>query len=162
MPRYAFIANFAGRYIPKVDGDDVDEVLGVSLFLGVESGDNPEDAFSRLYGKHSMDRVYPDILKLNVFCYEVGQFIDVNIKKAISVDKEDIVIDTLQCRWCDANISNKGAAQFSHLQKHLRVLLKKKLITKEQFQAVRSIELSKEIDDALTLLYKKKVNANIK
>jgi hypothetical protein len=48
----------------------------------------------------------------------------------------------IQCEWCDAEICSNGAAQFSHLKKHLALLVKEEIITDKDSKKVRSTKLT--------------------
>lgn len=48
----------------------------------------------------------------------------------------------IKCPYCDDKVSSNGAAQFSHLKKHVRELVKEGAITKRQASGIRSIKLT--------------------
>jgi hypothetical protein len=150
MPRYLFITDFKGSYeVHDADGNSQQHV-GLSMYLGVQEGSSPNEAFASLYSKHSLERVFTDLGSQGAYCFEVhGSGIDIDMKKMFKIHKDDQaagqVTNEVKCEWCGEAIPINGAARFSHLKKHIRELVKKKLLTLEQANAVRKVDL----DDAI-------------
>lgn len=51
--------------------------------------------------------------------------------------------DRVQCEWCGSMIPSNGAAQFSHLRKHINELVKKGKLTELAAKSINSTKLSK-------------------
>lgn len=54
-----------------------------------------------------------------------------------------------KCEYCGDDVPRNGAAQFSHLRKHLRQLVDKGWMTKKQMDAIRSVTVSDEVKKLL-------------
>ena len=51
----------------------------------------------------------------------------------------------MKCEWCKQEIPKNGAAQFSHLKKHLSELVEKGALTARKAKSIRSTKLDKKI-----------------
>jgi hypothetical protein len=49
------------------------------------------------------------------------------------------------CPYCSGEVPSNGAAQFSHLKKHINELVGRSVLTKEQADGIRSIKLTPEM-----------------
>jgi hypothetical protein len=86
--RWVFVCSCRGTYINAEDPKK--EHIGPSLYLGVESGENQNEAFGKLQGKQGLTISLPDINKAHIWGYEiVGEGIDVKLNKAVSSDNEE-------------------------------------------------------------------------
>jgi hypothetical protein len=163
MPRYLFITDYKGSYETlDADGNSYTH-CGLSMYLGVDEGNTPNEAFASLYGKHSLERAFTDISSQMVYCFAInGHGIDVDVRKALKVQGNQItnqitkqVSNEIKCEWCGDDLPTNGAARFSHLKKHIRELVKKKLLTQEQANLIRKLDLDNEIRKICIAHFKK-------
>jgi hypothetical protein len=149
------MTNFKGTYTTVDSDGSKAEHTGLSMYLGVSEGNNPKEAFADLYQKHGMEWTFPDLQ--SVYCFKVdGQAIDVDVNKGIHGKTEiNLVNDQIKCEWCGDEISNKGAARYSHLQKHARQLLKKGKLTKEQAVLITGVKLPSEVEQVFAAAFRK-------
>ena len=70
-------------------------------------------------------------------------------------EKNEAKYERIECRWCDESIPKNGAAQFSHLKKHVNELKKKGLLTEDQASSVRKLKLEQEIEDVFKSGFKR-------
>jgi hypothetical protein len=149
MASYVFMLDFKGVYITVSPEGEETEHTGLSMYLGAQSGPTPEAAFARLFDKHDLGTNLPEV-KEGVYYFEVtGKPGDVNFSKMERIrtqrEEKEAEQEKPKCEWCGEDVSEKGAARFSHLQKHVRQLVRKKALTKQQELEIRSVELSDEI-----------------
>jgi hypothetical protein len=52
----------------------------------------------------------------------------------------------IECRWCHEKLPSNGAAQFSHLRKHVNELIRKGDLTMEQATTIRRVKLEPNIE----------------
>jgi len=130
------------------------ECVGIDLVLGIVKGNTIEQALEELIQKLNIAQAIPEYVYKSkiIVAYEITDGIQMSIPKISDIKIEEKVSNLFgqPCQWCGKPVSNKGAAQFSHLQKHLRQLMKSNLISKEQCQEIRSTTLSKEMIELLT------------
>jgi hypothetical protein len=155
--RWVLISHLTGTYVPrKFDSEEEPkQTIGCSLYLGIGTGDTPEEALGELAGRHSLRVHLPDIEHANLIAYEVvGNGVDLDIEKAEnSYDKitdpkikgKITVTSGEKCKWCTQELSTSSAAQYSHLKKHVSQMIKAKFLTQEQAREIRGIKLSPEM-----------------
>jgi hypothetical protein len=89
------------------------------------------------------------------------KFFKVETKKKKSVKKKKVVKkNKKKCEWCEEMISSNGAAQFSHLKKHLNELANAGKISKKEVDSIRSIKLTPEVKDIFGAYFKVKREKN--
>lgn len=153
--RFIFVTNsLRGNFI-TVDNNEEHSYSPVSLYLGIGRGNTIEEAWGYMIERHGLADTLPHIT--NVFGYEVnGESKDMNpdllkassiyTKKTASANSaSDAQLGQKVCEWCNERLSNNGAAQFSHLKKHLRQLVKMKLLSDDQVSKITSVKLEPEI-----------------
>lgn len=59
-----------------------------------------------------------------------------------------------KCPYCTSDVPSNGAAQFSHLKKHVNELVSRKVLTVEQAAAIRSTKLTEEMQKVFTEAYR--------
>lgn len=147
--QWIFVTQLAGAYVSVAPDGEETEHTGLSMYLGVGRGPNPDVAFSRIYGRIGLERI-PELGDANIHAFEiVGDGKDVNFQKARKLrdnDGKQVVYNENReiCEWCQKDLPTNGAAKFSHLKMHLRQLVEKGKLTEEQAQ-VRTLKLPPEI-----------------
>lgn len=153
MGRWLFTTMLAGEFFSVNEYGEKQQHIGLPLYLGVETGDTPEEAFSRIYGKHSLHQM-PSLANAPIHAFELaGKSVTLDYGKSKKIAGHDATEEALtgyvangsECEWCHEEIPSNGAARYSHLKKHVRQLVKKSLLTEEQGQAIRSVELAPEM-----------------
>ena len=157
--KWVFTTQLAGSYSISLPDGEQEEHIGLDMFLGVGEGDNPDKAFGKIFYKLGLDRLH-----LNDAVIYAHKIVDdhkvsnVNLSKAIRScetdsstssiivnNKSNYSIKSKACEWCGKDMPTNGAAQFSHIKMHVRQLVDKGKLTKEQAAGVRSVKLSGEI-----------------
>ena len=148
MPEWIFVTTMMpGSYCSILPNGEEKTYTGLSLYLGVQRGKTPEEAFKRLYDKHGYEFHLADIHKAKVYAAQIEEleFINVELSLKHNIDEEIKPDNGVICEWCSEKLPPHGAARFSHLSKHVKQLVRKKLLTEEQASAINSLKLSDEI-----------------
>lgn len=152
MKKFIFVTGVMKGTYQGYNCDQEHDYTGISLYLGVSQGETKEAAWITLYEKHSLDRYLTDLTKVVGF-EVVGDGHDMVLDQAkISAKSEQTPVikvgnyEEKQCKFCKAKVPSNGAAQFSHLKKHINELLSKNLLTKEQAAGIRSLKLEPAIE----------------
>jgi hypothetical protein len=137
------------------DGEHRD-CAGIDLVLGIEEDETVEGALRKILEKLRESSAVPEYLykNRNLVAYEVSGMkwikheemlkeIDLPVNKTLAVKVEKF--ETKICQWCGESLPSNGAAQFSHLRKHVLQLVKANILTKDQVGEIRSIKLSPEM-----------------
>lgn len=135
-----------------------DRVLHIELKLKADEYDDPR------FSKYNYEWIHEGIAPtktLKRFNIEVPPnqnkpFLYPDGKTIKEVLEEDTVIESVEsapvktrtskyknvkCKWCDDDIPSNGAAQFSHLKKHINQLVERGILNKSQASKIRSIKL---------------------
>jgi hypothetical protein len=161
MKKWIFVTGTTRGSFTAVEPDgEIREVIGLDVNLGMESGENVKEAAQKLLNKLARSHTIPEVLykKNKIIAYEIldnGDFVD--IKKDLSeVDVEEVhktevtsVYQNVKCKWCEEALPKNGAAQFSHLKKHLKQLVVAGLMTQEVMNAVNSLTLKGDVVEIL-------------
>ena len=143
------------------DGERRD-CIGVDIVLGIEKGETAKEALKELLTKLNQSHALPEYLYThrNIVVYKINGSDWINhtelLKQAnteATAEPEPIKgeggYQDVACKWCGKVLPSNGGPQFAHLQKHLRQALKAKVITDEQYRSVRSVTLTKELEEIL-------------
>ena len=147
----------------EADGERRD-CIGVDIVLGIETGETAKEALTELLTKLSQSHALPEYLyqHRNIVVYKISGSDWINhtelLKHATKEAEEELKTEPLKteggyqevtCKWCGKTLPSNGGPQFAHLQKHLRQLLKAKLITDEQYRSIHTTTLTKEFEEIL-------------
>jgi hypothetical protein len=148
--KWLFTTLLAGEYHISLPDGELESHTGLDMFLGVGTGDTPDEAFSGIFNKLGLDKLHLE--NATIYAHEVvdsRKVHRVNFSKAkhiIVFDGKKAIYDDNKkaCEWCGKELPTNGAAQFSHIKMHFRQLVNKGKLTPEQAN-VRSVELSPEL-----------------
>ncbi len=111
----------------------------------------------------------PDIKESKFLVFEtISEGVQISLKKAQKTIEEDEDSTELTikhsdkyenklCKWCNASLPSNGAAQFSHLKRHINQLVKHQNLSSEQAGAIHSIKLTPEMEVIFLLAKSKKI-----
>jgi hypothetical protein len=167
MGKWLFVTGTSkGSYFVVESDGEHREVAGLDINLGVSSGETVNEALQTLLDKLTTSKEVPETLfkKQKLIAYKIedeGEWIDIK-KQLVDSSKDKEVVETtntvyenIKCKWCSENLPKNGAAQFSHLKKHLKQLVSGGRMTQEIFNKVNSITLK---DDVVELLQQAKAD----
>ena len=157
MPTWVFASGHTRGSFTAIESDgDIRECAGVDLVLGTEVAETKEEAYQQLLTKLTHALAIPAYLfkERNIICYEINKsyFMPLDLKhrpKEVALAPNPVKefgFQKVPCKWCSKELPSNGAAQFAHLGKHLRQLVFKNLLTKEQSALVRSTALTPEVE----------------
>lgn len=179
MPTWLFTTGSTRGSFQAVEADgEVIDVIGVDLVLGSGDGETVEEAMKKVVEKISSERRVPKYLydqkKIIAHLVTKSSWIDHNgALKESSVDvlkritpQEEVKVTAPQrdaigsykaqvCQWCGDEVPSNGAAQFSHLKKHVNHLVEKNALTKEQGLAIRKIRLTPDMEKTFKEFFKR-------
>lgn len=153
MQKWLFTSGMTRGSFTAVENDgERRQVVGIDLVLGISEGENVKIALQKLISKLKLNNGIPEYLyddkKVVAYSFQTSEWVQVGKIEIIEDDQpiKESKFETKICKWCDNELPSNGGAQFAHLQKHLRQLLKNNKITIEQMQSVRNINLTQEFD----------------
>lgn len=166
MKKFIFVTGIMrGNYVSVTDVGEEVNYSGVSLYLGTSKGENVTEAWEKLLGKHGLDICLPDFRTHDIIAFEIaddGVELSAKIKGAMKptnvVEPGSVKVGKFgekTCQWCGEVLPGNGAAQFSHLKKHINWLVSKEVLTKEESQAIRSVKLTPEMEKKFKIGFKK-------
>ena len=124
------------------NGEDI-AYNDISLYLGISEGKTAQEAWQELRDKCNLLDKLPEIKVRKIYAYEITNEYEIDIERVTKTIQERYPEAT--CEWCKEKLPSNGAAQYSHLTKHIKELTNKGFLTKEQAMAIRSIKLSNNI-----------------
>lgn len=143
-----------------LEGDGTEkQVTGLDLCLGIISAETADEAVEKLFSRHLRNSSIPVYMQKKVVVHKISDSSFIEVAKALAKipqEEEKIKIQAFEdkkCSWCGDMLPSNGAAQFSHLRKHLLKMVDKNIIDKERANSVRSLKLE---PDLLRLLEKAK------
>lgn len=150
-----------GSYTAVEEDGTEKEVVGLDLCLGIVTADTADEAVEKLFSTHLKNSTIPAYMQKKVVAHMISDSSFVEVSKALAKipqnDEKDKVkaqaFEDKKCDWCGDVLPSNGAAQFSHLRKHLLRMVDKNIIDKEKVNSVRSLKLE---PDLLRLLEKAK------
>lgn len=153
MKRWVIVAQLRGKYIGVNEDNEEFSHFGPSLYLGVGRGETVDEAFGLMAERQGLNYNLADIKHAKIFGYEcIGEGQDINFKKSgkladehYGLKNENSKYEDKKCEWCQDTLPSNGAAQFSHLRKHVSQLQKMKLLSDQDVKEIRSIKLTSEI-----------------
>jgi len=157
MPTWVFASGHTRGSFTAVESDgETRECVGIDLVLGTEVAETKEEAYRQLLAKLIQAAAIPEYLfkDKNIICYEINKSYNIPIDlkhrpKEIVLEQNPVKefgFQKVPCKWCNKELPSNGAAQFAHLGKHLRQLVFKNLLTREQSALVRSTALTPEVE----------------
>jgi hypothetical protein len=158
MKKFLFVSHLVrGRYQYVTDEGDEVNYDGISLYLGIGKGNTVEEAWADILDSGYIGRTLPEVRIRHAFGYEiVDDGVQVKYQEGKEVHTETEApkplrspsekYETKVCVWCHEPVPSNGAALFSHIKRHLRSLVKGDIITKQQMDAIHSINLPAEIN----------------
>jgi hypothetical protein len=167
MKKFLFVSHLVrGRYQYITDEGDEVNYDGISLYLGIGEGNTVEEAWANILDSGYIGRTLPEVKIRHAFGYEiVDDGVQVKYQEGKEVHTETEApkplrspsekYETKVCVWCHEPVPSNGAAQFSHLKKHVNELVAKKVLDKEQANAVRSVKLTPEMEVIFKEAFKK-------
>jgi hypothetical protein len=143
-----------------LESDGVErQVVGLDLCLGIVSAETADEAVETLFSGHLRNSTIPAYMQKKVVVHKISDSSFVEVSKALAKipqEEEKLKIQAFEdkkCDFCGDVLPSNGAAQFSHLRKHLLRMVEKNIIDKERANSVRSLKLE---PDLLRLLEKAK------
>jgi len=166
MKKFLFVTHLVrGRYQYVTDDGDEVGYDGISLNLGISEGNTVEEAWANILDSGYIGRTLPEVKIRHAFGYEI---VDKGIQVKYQEGKEVIEREAPKplrsptekyemkvCFWCHEPVPSNGAASYSHLKKHINELVAKKVLDKEQANAVRSVKLTPEMETIFKEAFKK-------
>lgn len=70
------------------------------------------------------------------------------------VEEDERKFESAKCRYCGGDVPRNGAAQYSHLRKHVNELLKRGILTPDEAKKIRKVKLVPRLDK----LFKREVS----
>lgn len=183
MPKWLFATGVTrGSYTAVEENGDLREVVGLDLVLGIQDGETVEEALEKLLVALGKSNSIPAYLKEDIVAHRVegSRTIRLNshLKKAkVEIDEEltsaekqtktvtkpekDVAggYKKKKCEYCNEEVCSNGAAQFSHLKKHVTQLAGKGELSPEQVNSIRKLKLEPGIQAIFAKNFKK--NANV-
>lgn len=98
-----------------------------------------KDGDSKNYSVKGLAHFYASDEPAKIFQKEEVKEVEVPLSKPVGK------FELKKCEWCGETLPSNGAAQFSHLRKHIKQLVEGKLLSEENGKEVRSIKLSNEL-----------------
>ncbi len=150
-----------GSYtIIEADGEQRDHI-GMDLCLGIGKGENVKEAAKVILTRAFAHRMIPASFNGTLHAFEISSDTTVTMDKKDLEDvkqeamKEEIrpqpkvVSDAIavgqECTWCGETLPPNTAGKFSHLKKHVGVLVAKEIITHDDAKAIHSLKLKPNI-----------------
>jgi len=150
-----------GSYtIVEADGEERDHI-GMDLCLGFGKGDDVKEAAKAILIKAFSHRMVPKSFNGTLNAFEIINDNRITIEKkdfdAIQREaaKESIqpqpkvVSDAIavgqECIWCGETLPPNAAGKFSHLKKHVGILVTKEIITIDDAKGIHSLKLKPNI-----------------
>jgi hypothetical protein len=150
-----------GSYtIIEADGEERDHV-GMDLCLGFGKGDNVKEVAKAILTRAFAHRMVPASFTGTLHAFEIGSDTTISMEKKELEDvknqamKEEIqpqpkvVSDAVavgqECIWCGETLPPNAAGKFSHLKKHVGVLVAKEIITIDDAKGIHSLKLKPNI-----------------
>lgn len=181
MPKWLFTTGMTrGSYTAVESDGELREVTGLDLCLGVEEGEDLKEAITKLTTRLAKAAAIPAYMKTTVTAIELGSMKQVNIKDFLEKGKIQAEVDDKTplkaskltqadqpekdfaggykqkiCEFCGEKVASNGAAQYSHLRKHIAQMLSKNALTREQAAGIRSTKLTPEMLKLFTEFFKK-------
>lgn len=101
------------------------------------------------YDEKLMKYIQKDILN-KIGCKHIKIWPKITEEDRIEAQKtgkklKDAKYDRIKCEWCGAQIPSNGAAQFSHLKKHVKELVESKIISESLASEIKKLKLKPNI-----------------
>jgi hypothetical protein len=95
-------------------------------------------------------------LKIGIRVWPLVSTEDREEAKKSGKDLPDAKYDRIKCIWCKQMIPRNGAAQFSHLKKHVNEIVQDGKITEDEAKEIRSVKLNDKYIDVFKKFFKSK------
>jgi hypothetical protein len=162
VPKFLITTGMTRGSYTAIEEDGVEkQIVGLDLVLGIVTADTADEAVETLFSIHLKNSTIPAYMQRKVITHLITDSSFIEVTKALAKikqndDKDKVkaqAFENKKCQWCGDVLPSNGAAQFSHLRKHLLRMLVKNILDKEKVNSVRSLKLE---PDLLRLLEKAK------
>lgn len=150
-----------GSYTVVEEDGEQREQIGLDLCLGFGKGENIKEAAKAILTKAFSHRVVPASFLGTLNAFEIKSDTTVSIgKKDLEDIKKEVMKEAIQpqqqvtsdatavgqeCTWCGEILPPNAAGKFSHLKKHIGVLVAKEIIPLEDAKDIHSLKLKPNI-----------------